>query len=106
MKENFHVMTLKGVHDYDIIVTETDSGNKFELFYSLHNEWTKPGKLVMAIKEKDQDSSIDLPKLGRNVDISTVNELSILLKFALLYEQEQFMDDLRYNIVPAKGYTV
>ena len=99
-------MTLKGDHEYDIVVTETDTGRTYDLFYSNSREWAKPGHLVMTIKAKDKDSSIDLPKIGRNIDASVVNELSLLLKFSMMYGQEQFMDDIQYNVVPADGYKI
>lgn len=99
-------MTLTGTHDYDIVVTETDTGNKFELFYSLTNDWTHPGDLILTLNERDKDSSVDLPKIGRNIDISLVNELALMLKFILLHGQEHFADDLHYKVVSAEGYKI
>ena len=104
--KKFHVMTRKGEHEYDIVVTETDTGRTYELFYSTSRDWSFPGSTVMKIKENDADSTMNIPKLGRNIDASVVNELSMMLKFAMLYGQEQYMDDLLYNVVPAEGYTI
>lgn len=105
--KKFHVMTLNGDHEYDIEITETDSGRTFKLYYSKSNEWSKPGTFVMAIDAIDQDCSVDLPKkLGRNIDVSMVNELSLLLRFSVMYGQEQHMADLQYNVVPAEGYKI
>jgi len=110
MKDNkkFYVITKDNSHEYDITVEETDTGRTFRLYYSKMDEWTCPGDLIMTIKEKDIDSSVDLPKkLGKNIDASQVNELSLLLKFAVLYGQKNFKEQLIYDVVPVEvEYTI
>lgn len=99
-------MTLSGEHEYDIEVTETENGQKFELYYSMCGEWTKPGTLVMSLFERAKDSSVDLPKLGKTIDVSVMNELSLMLRFILLHDSEEYTDELHYNIVPSVGIQV
>lgn len=105
--KRFHVMTLNGEHEYDIVVTETDTGRTFELFYSANSVWTKPKSSVMKIKENDKDSSVDLPKgLGKSIGADVVNELSLMLRFQMLYRNDQLALDLHYNVISADGYKI
>lgn len=49
--KKFYVITKENSHEYDITVTETDTGRTFDLYYSMSGEWSQ--QLNMT-NEEDQ----------------------------------------------------
>lgn len=106
--KTYHVITKSGVHDYDITVDETDRGRKFVLFRSNNESWTQPGEPVMTLKTDEHDGTVILPKMPRRIECHEAEELHILLKFASLLGQEQYIDDATYNVFESgtAGYQI
>lgn len=97
----YMLVTKNGLHEYDVVVSDTDRGKRFDLHRSSNSEWKDPGGLIMTLEEDEYDGTVILPKMQRKIDVADAQELGILLKFAQLHGQEQFINDITFDAFEA-----
>lgn len=102
--EKYHLISLNGVHVYDIVVTEVEEGLNFAIFEAKSDndcKYDAEQKQLPLLNILDDGDKIKIYTLSNEVDYAQAEYLSVLLRFTVLYGQEELYEELKYKVVNA-----
>lgn len=83
----FRIFDSENSYEYDVTVTEVDSGTKYELFRSTNSVWTESGESILSVVDDGNRIKFS-EKLGKRLEYNFMVELRLILSVMSLVDCE------------------
>ena len=74
----FRIFDSENSYEYDVHVSETDQGTKYELFRSQNDIWTSPGESILSVVDDGNGIKFS-KKIGKRLEYDFMVEVRLLL---------------------------
>jgi len=74
----FRIFDSENSYEYDVHMSETEKGTKYELFRSQNGIWTSPGESILSVVDHGNGIKFS-EKIGKNLEYDFMIEVRLLL---------------------------